>query len=180
MPNIFLYSDPHFGHAALVDAHNHGKPPRPFRDVAHMHECLISRHNEVVKPSDIVWCLGDFTLSGNPDVFRLYARWLHGRMGLVLGNHDQLEGQTYREYFEWVVSFKELDGMMLTHAPVAPWSMRWRANVHGHCHSARPLVYRASDPDVLGFQRGIPYVNVSVENINYRPVALEEVNRWLR
>ena len=61
---------------------------RPFRDVDHMNYEMIRRHNEVVKPDDIVYHLGDFCFGGKSKI-RWFLEQLNGRFTLVLGNHDK-------------------------------------------------------------------------------------------
>ena len=77
----FFTSDQHFGHANII-----AYSGRPFRDVAHMTEELVARHNAVVTDADDVWHLGDFSLDERL-VARVLSR-LRGRHHLVAGNHD--------------------------------------------------------------------------------------------
>lgn len=173
---IWFWSDPHFDHAKL--ATGLADSPRPFTTQAEMAQVLIERHNQFVKPSDHVYCLGDFCM--NSKNVEQYAKQLHGHQRLILGNH---EGQNIKDYLPWfkkILAFREFDGMMFTHAPIAPWSQRWRANVHGHCHKAKPLLYTAVNPDVDGHLKPSAYINISVENTGYRPVSLEEISAWSR
>ena len=52
--------------------------------------------------------------------------------------------------------------MMLTHIPIHPGQLnRFDANIHGHIHDRK-----------IDDKR---YVNVSVEQINYTPISLDEV-----
>ena len=55
----FFTSDTHFNHANVVQYDN-----RPFADEDEMTHELIQRWNGVVHPGDIVYHLGDFSLSG--------------------------------------------------------------------------------------------------------------------
>ena len=51
-----------------------------------MNEGLVKLWNEQVKPNDIVYILGDFSL--NPKAVRDFAPRLNGIKHLILGNHD--------------------------------------------------------------------------------------------
>lgn len=57
-----MVSDWHFGH---------NKPfvyePRNFSSIQEMNKEIIKRHNEVVNPEDIVYCLGDCMLNDNEE-----------------------------------------------------------------------------------------------------------------
>lgn len=55
--SAFFTSDNHFSHTAIV-----GYCERPFRDVEEMNEEMVRRWNEVVRPTDHVYHLGDFAL----------------------------------------------------------------------------------------------------------------------
>ena len=61
---------------------------RPFKDVDHMNYKIIRRHNEVVKPEDTVYNLGDFCFGGKEKI-RWFREQLHGKQILILGNHDK-------------------------------------------------------------------------------------------
>lgn len=56
---VFFTSDTHFNHTNIIRFCN-----RPFKDVSHMNETIISNWNRVVGPEDIVFHLGDFCLGG--------------------------------------------------------------------------------------------------------------------
>ena len=62
---------------------------RPFADVRDMDESLIRAWKAVVKPDDVVYHLGDFSLGlHDGDRVRSIFWRLMGRKILVLGNHD--------------------------------------------------------------------------------------------
>lgn len=175
---IWFYSDPHVDHQRLVQGGD-GKPPaRPqFKSADELAEYFVQEHNKLVRPQDHSYCLGDFAM-GKEGVER-WAPRLNGHRRLILGNHDVHELKFYLQFFGKVCAMREFDGMIFTHIPIAPWSAtRWRANVHGHCHNARPLFYSAANPDVEGFQEPARYINLSVENTGYRPVSLEQISQW--
>lgn len=84
MPNIWFTSDHHFGHQNIIKYTN-----RPFESVPEMDEMLIQYHNELVKPDDIVWHLGDLALGTFEDSIQKAAR-LNGQKVLIPGNHDRV------------------------------------------------------------------------------------------
>lgn len=80
---VYLTSDQHFGHANIIRYCN-----RPFADVDHMRDELVSRWNRVVAPEDLVWVLGDVAMGRLTDSLANVSR-LAGRKILVAGNHDR-------------------------------------------------------------------------------------------
>jgi calcineurin-like phosphoesterase family protein len=135
-----------------------GTRMRPFPSVEAMDEHIIARWNDVVRPSDHVIHLGDvaWTRAGLARV-----RQLHGRKWLIPGNHDRFDAKDYFDVgFEKLWGSHKANGWLLTHFPVHESSLdQYKGNVHGHIHER---------PSPTG-----PYINVSVEAVNYTPVSLE-------
>lgn len=168
MANIFVISDHHFGHANILHFKNkNGEPLRVFDDVNHMDEYMIERWNEVVRPQDKVYHLGDVLVKG--------ADWkklgrLNGHKRLVLGNHDYSDMKLYAPYFEDIYGTRLLDKLLLSHIPVHPFSLgKAVANVHGHVHN-----------NVEAGHFGKQYFNVSVEVVDYTPLAFEELKKLVQ
>jgi calcineurin-like phosphoesterase family protein len=78
---IYFTSDLHFWHKNVIRY-----CARPFASVEEMNEIMIKNWNDVVKPDDIVYCLGDFSLAMRP--VEVYTSRLNGVKYLVPGNHD--------------------------------------------------------------------------------------------
>lgn len=189
MPNHFVISDTHFDHANILTfmrrnplCRNGGTfaCPRPcdkhpnlhvrdFPSVTEMNETMITNWNRVVRPNDHIYHLGDVTMCrGNnaPNVESLLRR-LNGHKRLILGNHDQMTIKWYMQWFEKIKASNVIDGLLFTHYPVHPDSIgKHKANVHGHIHNN------------VSYPR--PYINVSVEAVNYTPVALEDLQAQIR
>lgn len=167
MATIFVISDTHFGHKNILTfTRQDGSPVRPFASVEEMNETMIQRWNEVVRPQDHVYHLGDVVMHKRdlPIVGRL-----NGHKRLLGGNHDIHKTKEYYQYFEEIKGvrvFEKLD-LILSHFPLHPESLRgnW-VNVHGHTHNNVPALHF-----------GPRYLNVSVEMIDYRPITLEEVQK---
>lgn len=162
--DIWFSSDLHFGHekCCTVFKRDDGTPLRPFASGDEMNEALIERHNEVVKPQDKWYCLGDVAITQKnlPLVGRL-----NGSKRLVRGNHDIFPTKKYLEFFKEVYGVRvltEFGGLVLTHVPIHPSQLRrFKVNVHGHLH------------DKLLDEPG--YINVCVEQIDYRPIHIDEI-----
>lgn len=163
--NTFFISDTHFGHekTCTVFKNEDGSPLRPFANAAEMDEAMVERWNAVVKPEDKVYHLGDVVI--NKKFLNVVSR-LNGHKRLIRGNHDIMKTQQYVD-----VGFKEIygvrvvvDNFILSHIPLHPDCVnpRFRINVHGHLHG-----------NVLDDPR---YISVCVEQINYTPISLEDLN----
>lgn len=78
---IYFTSDLHFSHRNVITYCN-----RPWSDVESMNEGLVTLWNEQVKSNDIVFVLGDLSLS--PKAMEQYSHRLNGIKRLIPGNHD--------------------------------------------------------------------------------------------
>jgi len=159
---VFLTADTHFGHAGICTFLNaDGTKVRPWTDVAEMDEELVKRWNEVVKPTDKVYHLGDVVISRK--ALAILGR-LNGDKVLIKGNHDIFKVSDYLKYFRDIRSYHVTDKLILSHIPIHPDSKgRFRGNVHGHLHG------RALEDTW--------YQCVCVEHTDYRPIAFEEIQR---
>lgn len=174
----WFVSDHHLWHENIIKY-----CARPFANVKEMNEALLTYHNERVKPEDHVYFLGDVTLMRGGRVqkamFCEEVRKYHGHKTLFLGNHDHWPVEVYREAgFEKVrATWRDEDGLLYSHIPIHPASMSTaKANVHGHIHNNqgndfKPVLQVNKEGKV--FVK--PYINVSVEVINYRPISFEEL-----
>ena len=172
MSNIFLISDTHFGHSNILTfTDNEGKRLREFDTVEEMDELMVQRWNSVVRPQDKVYHLGDVVM--HKRALPILAR-LNGEKVLIKGNHDKEKISEYLKYFKDVRGTHQFDGMILSHIPIHPNSLaRWGTNVHGHLHSNFVTIYKNYyDDEPLPDHR---YFCVSVEQINYTPISLEDL-----
>lgn len=83
--NIFVTADHHFGHENIIRFCE-----RPFKSVEEMDRTLIDNWNEVIKPGNTVYHLGDFTLGGFSEA-RKYFRQLNGDIRVLANrwHHDK-------------------------------------------------------------------------------------------
>lgn len=172
--NIFFIADTHFGHEAPCTKFKRedGSPLRPFSCAAEADEVMVQNWNKVVKPEDRIYHVGDISMSKKhlPILDRL-----NGRKVLIKGNHDIEKLSVYTKYFDDIRGSHQFAGMLITHIPVHPASLaRWGFNVHGHLHANRVM----RDSQYTRGQEIDPrYFCVSVEQINYTPISLEEVRK---
>ncbi len=191
MADRWYISDHHLGHYNILQ---YGK--RPFNSLAEMHDALVQFHNELVKPQDHVSFLGDFTLKRGG---RLDREWIatevrryNGHKRFYLGNHDHMPVEFYRQAgFEKVyATWRSEEGFISSHFPLHPRSLgSATANVHGHIHQHaeyEPVVFEANEVDRNQKSRRklprrvVPYINVSVEAVNYKPIHLDEILQRIR
>ena len=157
----FLISDTHFGHSTMLKVKNSdGSPVRSFSSVEEMDETMVENWNKVVGHSDKVYHLGDVVMSKKS--LPILSR-LNGKKTLIAGNHDIFDTKEYLQYFNNVRGYRILENnFILSHIPIHKDSLeRYGVNIHGHLHG-----------EVMNDPR---YFSVCVEQINYTPIALEEI-----
>lgn len=166
MKNYWVASDHHFGHKGVTKFLNaDGTKLRPWDDPDEMDEEIIKRHNELVQPNDRVYFLGDVVINRRclPTIARL-----NGKKVLIKGNHCIFKLDEYARYFEDIRAYKVMpkERIIMSHIPVHPSQLeRWSGNIHGHLHGNN-----LDDPR---------YINVSMEQIDYRPALLDELVKKL-
>ena len=181
MPTTFLVSDTHFGHekTCTVFKRADGSPLRPFSSAEEMDEEMIKRWNDRVRPKDKVYHLGDVVI--NRKFLSVLGR-LNGDKVLIRGNHDIFKLEDYTPYFRDIRGCHVMNGMIFTHIPVHEESLgRFGTNVHGHLHYQRVMkqdIVDNKNGHVIhnGLKVDPRYFNVSVEQTDYAPISLEEVN----
>jgi calcineurin-like phosphoesterase family protein len=177
--NIFFISDTHFGHQSpytkfmLADGCTLS---RPHGSAEAGDQAMEENWNKTVRPTDKVYHLGDIAMSKKhlPILERL-----NGEKVLIKGNHDLEKASVYLKYFKDIRGSHQFDGVLLTHIPVHPSSLaRWGFNIHGHLHTNR-VMWDVYDGDIMHSNAEIDprYYCVSVEQINYTPISLEEVKK---
>lgn len=165
----FLIADTHFGHDNIIKYES-----RPFTNVREMDEELIRLWNLVVTKEDLVYVLGDFTLSRRLTTIKSLVDKLNGRKILIMGNHDTRKPKDYVECGFEVATKKPMmvePGVILMHEPFEDPSLICSNYLYffGHVHA---------NPSLMD-----DYPNcmcVSAERINYKPIDLDECIRKRR
>lgn len=159
MANIWLISDTHFNHANIIKYCD-----RPYKYTTEMDWDMVEKWNSVVKPNDHVYHLGDVYMNASKGYIENLLSKLNGKKRLILGNHDNGKDQILQRHFEKIMLWRNFENVILTHVPLRVDSIPGgkRINVHGHIHE-KP------SPDG-------PYKCVCVEQINYTPINLDELN----
>lgn len=156
---IYFTSDHHFYHANIIKHCN-----RPYGSVSDMNKDMIERWNDLVKTTDTVYYLGDFSMSSKWRSEELLSE-LNGTKILVAGNHDKsktrnLDGwSSVHDYIEL-----KLDKLIvLFHYPIASWNGKHHRSIHlhGHSHGTCPVIKHRID--------------VGVDCNNFTPVSLNDI-----
>lgn len=168
----WFWSDQHLYHGNILKFPHPvlpGQRLRPFETIKEMHECMLDNHNELVKPGDFVYWLGDVALNTAYDrQFSILMHRFNGDKRLIPGNHDKYVDGLFRhfnkvEYWKGF-HFKDQEHLNFTctHVPHCLDNLRdGKYNVHGHTHANE-----MADPH---------YINVCVEVRNYKPVHLDTI-----
>ena len=177
MINAF-YSDPHFGHKNIINL-----SARPFANIEHMHQELITRYNQVIAPHDVVMWLGDCAFC-KPTKLKNILDGLNGKKILVRGNHDKSHAVMSALGFDVVMDecFMTIAGRScrLKHFPYLdseppgikrddryankrPPRIAGEILIHGHTHSKRRMFKNS--------------IHVGVDAWDFRPVLFSEIEK---
>ncbi|AXY82796.1 putative serine/threonine protein phosphatase [Acinetobacter phage KARL-1] len=154
MANVLFYGDLHAGHKAIA------KYRTRFRDEQDHFEHVEREYYNAVTKRDVCYFTGDAVFS--LERARQIAKW-PGKKILICGNHDtdNLTMQQLCETFDEVAALRKYKEFWLSHAPLHPVELRGKINIHGHVHFATLDDCR--------------YVNTSLENTDYKPIALYQI-----
>lgn len=165
--NYWAIADTHFNHANILKfLTDSGDHVRAFDSLQQMNEIMIQNWNEVVRPGDYVYHLGD-VFFGPKDWFASNWPRLMGRKRLIVGNHDDIKYLSNGAFFDKILMWHAFDRLLMTHVPIHQSNIRSMKtgepmlNVHGHIHAQKS-------------PKG-PYHCVCVEQTNYRPVNVDEL-----
>ncbi len=128
--NYWFTADTHFNHAGIIKYAN-----RPFSSVEEMNGVMIDRWNQLVKPGDFIYHLGDFGWHKCDEIIKR----LPGQKFLIIGSHDA-EGQRLKKHFCQVTPMKEIkigaQTIVMTHCAMRVWEKSHYGSWHlfGHSH----------------------------------------------
>lgn len=165
--NIFFTSDTHFGHANMCKFKNYdGSRVRPFDTFEECDEVMIQNWNEMIRPQDKIYFLGDLTFNKNY-ADKIMPR-LNGRKCMIRGNHDLYKLNWYSLWFYDIRGCHNFENFLMTHIPVHPESKgRFKMNIHGHLHG-NYVTFPDGSNDPW-------YRNVCMDANDYKPVPYEQI-----
>lgn len=159
MPNVWFTADTHFGHCNILRY-----CARPFASHDEMNEAIIDRFNEVLRPGDVLWHLGDVkhsAISFDATLGRLRTREIH----LILGNHDKAKECERWGGFRSIQQMRSIErgSILLCHYALRTWPGQGRggSQLYGHSHGKLPSIGRQMD--------------VGVDTHSFRPYSIDEV-----
>lgn len=163
---VWVWSDLHLGHDNIIRYAN-----RPFQDAEEMNAVLYTNWARTVGDDDLLLFVGDLAMRKAVGEHTWETiRVSRGRAKhLVVGNHDLTGSGVLRvDGFDDICSALTVDAdppLAFTHMPLAdvPAGV---VNVHGHTHDEPPRRSR--------------HINVSVEQLDYRPVDLGRIKALAR
>lgn len=164
--STWVWSDLHLGHDNIIRYTN-----RPFADAAAMDSALYDNWAATVGSGDDLVFVGDLAMrkAVGPHTWQRIRDAPGARKRLVIGNHDLTgAGRLRVDGFDDIGSVMFVDGdppLVFTHIPLTRVP-EGCVNVHGHTHDQAPADSR--------------HINVSVEQLDYRPVALTRLRALAR
>ena len=155
MYDSFFIADTHFNHARIIEYCK-----RPFSSAKEMNETIIKNWNDIVKPKDYVYHLGDFGWGNCSSIFNR----LNGHKFLLKGSHEK---DNLRHPWSWVKCCYGLningEYIWLSHRPHRAWQRSFHGSWHlfGHVHGKLPPYGKSFD--------------IGVDCWSFRPVHFDEI-----
>lgn len=170
---VWVISDCHFGHKNIL---SYCPESRPFSNTEIHDAVIIENWNNIVKPDDTIYVLGDFFM-GPTDLIDEILPQLNGHIKLVSGNHDEKRRlRKFQEYGVELLAYKEgyqlfHDGVLfyMNHFPIGDTGYKGCAQIYlyGHIHDAAP--------EGLVAENGYETFHVGVDTNNLTPVNLSNI-----
>ena len=168
---IYYTADHHFGHTNIIK-----HTSRPFQTVEEMDAVLLANWNDVVKPQDTVYILGDLFFRNTVSA-EDYLRRLNGKKHLIIGNHDKdwMKKTDLLKYFKSVEHMSIFnDGahrITLCHYPMMTWGGIAKGSymIHGHIHNN-------TDAEYFSLIKKMPNIlNAGVDINSFCPVNFNDL-----
>ncbi len=159
---LFFFSDPHFGHANIIQYSN-----RPFKDVEEMNTELVKRYNVTVpKDAICIWGGDCFFMKFEPaqEIFNQ----LNGDKILIRGNHDR----TWVNKLGFKGIYKHLEmkianrNAIIYHYPDYQLPHPSYILIHGHTHEHTKLNSNK--------------IHIGVDAWDYRPASLDQIEKLIK
>lgn len=160
---IYFTADQHYGHENIIKYCN-----RPFKDADEMNRTMIDNHNAVVRKNDIVYTVGDFALLNKENTKKIFDQ-LNGEQYLILGNHDRLKSNQFRDIgFRSVQKQRQVKEFGLIHFPDNVRRFTCGIWLVGHIHNNNDMDKRKGNR-----------INVGVDVWDFKPVSIEQIRELI-
>ncbi len=175
---LYLTSDEHYHHRKILVYQN-----RPFNSLEEMNQTLIANHNSIVKTSDHVIHIGDFSFGKSQD-FLETALSLNGTHYFMDGSHDR----SLKRFFETSQSLNNVDWqskivllpklfeftfngekIVLCHYSLKKWWASHYGSFHFYGHS------HGNDKEPITNSR-----DIGVDTTNFFPILIEDAIESVR
>lgn len=162
--NVWFTADTHFGHSNIIKYCN-----RPFNDEKEQDYKIIQRFNEVLRPGDRLYHLGDVAHS-SCNIKAILDQLNVNEIHLIWGNHDKPALLKHKK----IVSYSDIkaitignDRIVMFHYPMRSWNGRGHGayQLYGHVHGQMPGIGRSMD--------------VGVDTNDFYPYPWEEIKTKL-
>ncbi len=144
----YYISDLHLFCEDQIDNGGANYDGRPYKSLEEMHDDIKERWNSRVTEHDRVYILGDIAMRStraNKAALISFVSQLCGQKVLIMGNHDDVINNRYRELFQEICDYKEIyethDGitykLVLSHYPILMWNGQHKGAIllYGHTHN---------------------------------------------
>jgi len=122
------------------------------------------RWNAVVSKNDLVIHLGDFALANKRQLHEIKNQ-LNGTVIIIKGSHDASKKQLAETGFIVGSNPMYIGKYILSHVPLADSQIpKGMINIHGHIHEKKTNGNR---------------INICVEQTNYYPIKLEDIEKGM-
>jgi calcineurin-like phosphoesterase family protein len=134
-----------------------------FKTVEEHDQTIVNNIMECLNKRSLLYLLGDVCMSAEALAYIDMFRSTGARVVLIGGNHctDKVSMQMLSSAFDDVLFYKNKYGMTMSHMPIHPQQLRGKLNLHAHTHDS-----------IITDSR---YLCVSLEQINYKPISIEQV-----
>lgn len=178
---IYVTSDTHFSHNNIREYCN-----RPFDTIHQMNKEILDNINDLVRPTDKLFFLGDFCFGSRDKVITFLDKIKCKHIYYVYGNHDNKFRKKIAKHKKIMFAGDYLEhkprnnlNLVMTHYPLLTWNKSFYNKLHpqkiasinlfGHCHG--------------GLKNHSPFqLDVGVDSAyqltgEYRPFFLNEIIR---
>jgi calcineurin-like phosphoesterase family protein len=125
-----------------------------------MNKIIVNNWNNLIKPSDKVFFLGDLSFRSHSTEF--WIPLLNGKIIFIRGNHDRFYNTHY--FDNYVLKYKE-NLFYLVHNPHHVPKNWHEQIICGHTHNKIPF-----------FNKINKSFNISTDVTNFKPVNMEYIN----
>jgi len=190
--NLFFTSDTHYNHTNICRGISNWKTStgeiaeyatRAFDNLEEMNSALVDNINNLVKETDILIHLGDWSFGGFESIKEFRNRIQCKNIHLVLGNHDhhiRRNKDNIQSIFSSVQDYLHLNlqveqgkrellkryDIICMHYPIASWDNMNKSSIHLHGHVHLPPTKRLSQGKAM---------DVGVDGNYLHPISYQEI-----